>query len=97
MRRRNDAVNIKTILKKISKNPKLKKRLEETEVLEKVNLILGDNLKKYISNKYIKNGILHLHLKSYVLRNELSYQKQDLINRLNDRSNKKIIKEIIFK
>ena len=97
MRRRNDAVNIKTILKKISKNPKLKKKLAETEVLEKVNLIIGDNLKKYISNKYIKNGVLYLHLKSSVLRNELSYQKQDLIDRLNDRSNKKIIKEIIFK
>ena len=37
MRRRNDAVDIKTVLKKISKNPKLKKRLEETEILEKVS------------------------------------------------------------
>ena len=97
MRIRNEAVNIKTILKKISKNPKLKKKLEETEVLVKVNLIIGDNLKKYISHKYIKNGVLHLHLTSSVLRNELSYQKQDLINRLNDKSNKKIVKEIIFK
>ncbi len=97
MRRRNDIVDIKTVLKKISKNPKLKKRLEETEVLEKVNLIIGDNLKKYISNKYIKNGVLHLHLTSSVLRNELSYQKQKLIEKLNDNSNKNIVKEIILK
>jgi len=97
MRRRNDAVDIKTLLKKISKNPKLKKRLEETEILEKVNLIIGDNLKKYISNKYIKNGVLYLCLTSSVLRNELSYQKNELIDRLNDKSEKKIIKEIILK
>ena len=97
MRRRNDAVNIKTVLKKISKNPKLKKRLEETEVLEKINLIFGDNLKKYISNKYIKNGVLHLHLTSSVLRNELLYQKHDLIDRLNDKSKNRVVKEIIFK
>ena len=49
MRRRNDAVDIKTILKKISKNPKLKKRLEETEILEKVNLIVGETISLPIS------------------------------------------------
>jgi len=97
MRRRNDIVNIETVLKKISKNPKLKKKLEETEVLEKINLIFGDNLKKYISNKYIKNGVLYLYLTSSVLRNELLYKKHDLIDRLNDNSNKRVVKEIIIK
>ena len=97
MRRRNDIVNIETVLKKISKNPKLKKKLEETEVLEKINLIFGDNLKKYISNKYIKNGVLYLYLTSSVLRNELLYKKHDLIDRLNDNSNKGVVKEIIIK
>ena len=97
MRRRNDIVNIETVLKKISKNPKLKKKLEETEVLEKINLIFGDNLKKYISNKYIKNGVLYLYLTSSVLRNELLYKKHDLIDRLNDNSNKRVVKQIIIK
>jgi len=95
--RRNGVNSLENILKKIFNKPKIKKKLEETEVLNQIEEILGNNLKIYISNKYIKNGILYIHLSSSVLRNELSFQKEGIIDNINNKLSKKVIKDIVFK
>ena len=95
--RRNGVNSLENILKKIFNKPKIKKKLEETEVLNQIEEILGNNLKIYISNKYIKNGILYIHLSSSVLRNELSFQKEGIIDSINNKLSKKVVKDIIFK
>ena len=95
--RRNGVNSLESILKKILNKPKLKKKFEETEVLNQIEEILGDNLKCYISNKYIKSGILYIHLSSSVLRNELIFQKEYIIDRINKNLDKKIVKDIVLK
>lgn len=95
--RRNGVNSLESILKKILNKPKLKKKLEETEVLNQIEEILGDNLKSYISNKYIKSGVLYIHLSSSVLRNELIFQKECIIDRINKNLDKKIVKDIVLK
>ena len=95
--RKNGVNSLENILKKILNKPNLKKKLEETEVLNQIDIILGDNLKSYISNKYIKSGILYIHLSSSVLRSELSFQKESIIDNINRNVNKKIVKDIVFK
>ena len=54
MRRKNSINSLEDILKKISNKPKLKKKLESIEILNKLDEILGSNLVKYVSNKYFK-------------------------------------------
>ena len=93
----NGVNSLENILKKIFNKPKIKKKLEETEVLNQIEEILGNNLKIYISNKYIKNGILYIHLSSSVLRNELSFQKEGIIESINNKLSKKVVKDIVFK
>ena len=95
--KRNGVNSLENILKKIFNKPKIKKKLEETEVLNQIEEILGSNLKIYISNKYIKNGILYIHLSSSVLRNELSFQKEGIIDSINNKHSKKVVKDIVFK
>lgn len=95
--RRNSINSLESILKKIINKPKLKKKLEETEALNQIEEILGSNLKGYISNKYINNGVLYIHLSSSVLRNELSFQKEGIIDSINNKIEKKVIKDIVFK
>lgn len=95
--RRNGVNSLENILKKIFNKPKIKKKLEEIEVLNQIEEILGNNLKIYISNKYIKNGILYIYLSSSVLRNELSFQKEGIIDNINNKLSKKVIKDIVFK
>ena len=97
MKRRKKINSLEDILKKFSNKPKLKKKLDGVEALDQLNTILGKNLQSYISNKYFQNGIIYIYLSSSVLRSELSYQKQGLIDGINKNIGRKIVKEIILR
>ena len=97
MKRRKKINSLEDILKKFSNKPKLKKKLDGVEALDQLNTILGKNLQSYISNQYFKNGIIYIHLSSSVLRSELSYQKQGLVDSINQNIGRKIVKDIILR
>ena len=97
MTRRKKINSLEDILKKFSNKPKLKKKLDGVEALDQLNTILGKNLQSYITNKYFQNGTIYIHLSSSVLRSELSYQKQGLIDNINQNIRRKIVKDIILK
>ena len=97
MKRRKGIKSLEEILKKFTNKPKLKKKLDGVEALDQLDTILGSNLRKYVSNKYFQNGIIYIHLTSSVLRSELSYQKEAMIESINKNIGKKIVKEIILK
>ena len=85
------------IVRKLMKNPKLAKKLDELDALTICKEVIGEKLNKYINDIIISNGKLIIKLKSAVLRNELSYQKTNIITKVNNKLGKEIIKEIILK
>ena len=84
-------------MRKILKNPKLSKRLDNIRIIEIWNEIIGSNLEKYVLDSKVHNGKLFIKLKSSTLRNEFSYKKSDILKQINSRFGKKIIVDIIFK
>ena len=85
------------IVRKLMKNPKLAKKLDELDALNICKEVIGEKLNQYINDIIISNGKLIIKLKSAVLRNELSYQKTNIITKVNNKLGKEIIKEIILK
>ena len=88
---------LSSLIRKILKNPKLSERLDNLDVLEVWNDIIGSNLQKYVTDSKVYKGKLFVKLKSSTLRNEFSYKKTDLIKQINSRIGKRIIIDIIFK
>jgi len=88
---------LSSVIKKIVSNPKISDKLENLKIIEIWNEILGNNLQKYIIDSKVYNRKLLVKIKSSTLRNELGFQKTDLINQINKRFGKKIIDEIILK
>ena len=88
---------LSSLIRKILRNPKLSERLDNLDVLEVWNDIIGSNLQKYVTDSKVYKGKLFIKLKSSTLRNEFSYKKTDIINQINSRLGKKIILDIIFK
>ena len=86
-----------TLIRKILKNPKLAKKLDNLKVIEAWNDIIGVNLQKYVIDIKVYNGKLFVKLKSATLRNEFSYQKTDIIKQINQRLGKKIVNDIVLK
>ena len=88
---------LSSLIRKILRNPKLSERLDNLDVLEIWNDIIGSNLQKYVTDSKVYKGKLFIKLKSSTLRNEFSYKKTDLIKQINSRIGKRIIIDIIFK
>lgn len=95
--RKSNQQSIGAVIKKLLKNQKLEGRLQELDVLNNCEEVLGKNLMKYISNLSFREGILVIKMKSAVVRNELSYQKNEILKKINQKTAKEIVKEIILK
>ena len=95
--RKSNQQSIRAVIKRLLKNQKLEGRLQELDVLNNCEEVLGKNLMKYISNLSFREGILVIKMKSAIVRNELSYQKNEILKKINKKTAKEIVKEIILK
>ena len=95
--RKSNQQSIGAVIRKLLKNQKLEGRLKELDVLKLSEELLGKNLMKYINDLSVKNGTLIIKVKSAVVRNELSYQKSEIIKKINEKVGNEILKEIILK
>ena len=98
MRKASSNMNIlSSVIRKILKNPKLSRRLDDIRIIEIWDEIIGKNLQKYVTDSKVYKRKLYIKLKSSTLRNEFTYQKSDLIRQINQRFGKKVIEDIILK
>ena len=58
---------------------------------------MGVNVNSYTTEIHLKNKTLYVSLSSSVLRQELSYGKQKIIDLINDEIGTKIINKIVLR
>ena len=97
MRKFNNNKKINQIISKIFRNNKLDLKLKELQVIDVWDELIGKSFKKYITESRIKGKTLVVKLKSSSLRNELSYQKSDIINKINEQMGEECVTEIELK
>tara|TARA_B100001939_G_C16903737_1_gene601254 strand:+ start:880 stop:1170 length:291 start_codon:yes stop_codon:yes gene_type:complete len=95
--RRNNINTIAEVIKKLMRNNKLSKRFDDLNVLDVWNNIIGKDLEKYIKSTKLVDDKLYVKLRSSIVRNEISYKKTQLIQRINKKLKKDVIKDIILK
>tara|TARA_B100000900_G_scaffold297357_1_gene255888 strand:- start:6237 stop:6527 length:291 start_codon:yes stop_codon:yes gene_type:complete len=95
--RRNNINTIGQVIKRLTKNNKLSKRLYVLNILDVWNNIIGKDLEKYVKSTKLVDDKLYIALRSSIVRNEMSYKKTELIQRINKKLNKDVIKDIILK
>lgn len=72
-------------------------KLREVGVIESWESIVGKAIASRTSRVYIREGILYVHLKSSIVRNELSMLREALREKLNSQAGTELIKEIVLK
>ncbi|MBL4707651.1 MAG: DUF721 domain-containing protein [Flavobacteriales bacterium] len=72
-------------------------RLDEMSLVKSWEEIVGKMISRHTSEIYFKSGILYVRLDSAPLRQELSYAKTKLKERLNEKAGKLMVKEIHLK
>ena len=88
---------IDSLIKKITKKPKISEGLRKIDIQEVVKNVLGKNLLNYIKDIHVMDEKLIIKLNSSSLRSELSYRKDKLLQNINDNIQESEIKEIILK
>lgn len=88
---------LKELVDKMLRSYGLGDRLDEMSLVKSWEEIVGKMIAKHTKEIYFNKGTLFVQLDSSTLRQELSYVKSDLIERLNDKAGKIMVKDIHLK
>ena len=97
MRRGDNNRKIGAIIRKLMQNPRLAQGLDKLDAIEVWQDVIGLTFQKYITSQRISDGILYVKLNSAVVRNEIGYQKNKLLEKINQRLGKEFISDIILR
>ena len=96
-KRNNEHISISDALKEFVETNKLEKGLDKVNVADAWAKLMGNGVNNYTTSVNLERETLYIQLNSSVLREELSYGKQKIINMLNEELGKEIIKKLILR
>ncbi|WP_136480102.1 DUF721 domain-containing protein [Cognatitamlana onchidii] len=96
-KRNNEHISISEALKEFVETNKLEKGLNKVNVADAWVNLMGNGVNNYTTSINLERETLYVQLSSSVLREELSYGKQKIINMLNEELGKEIIKKLILR
>ncbi len=97
LKRKSNQQSIGDVIKDFLKESGWEQKLDEVKLITEWDKLLGSSLAKYTEEVFISNKKLHIRLNSSTLRQELSYQRTELVKKLNEAVKKEVITDIILK
>lgn len=95
MRKANDK-SLKEAIAQMMNVYKLKRRFDETGIIAAWPEIVGKPVANRTKELFIKNKKLFLRVESSVVKNELMMIRSQIIDKINEGSEGKLVEEIIF-
>lgn len=89
--------SIGDVLKEFIERNKLQAGMDKINVEEAWKSLMGNGVNSYTKEIVLKGTTLYVSLTSAVLREELSYGKQKIINMINEELRKEVIKDVILR
>ena len=96
-KRNNDNQPIQDILKEFVKTNNLQTGLDKVNVREAWANLMGNGVNNYTTAIELKHETLYVQLSSSVLREELSYGTEKIINMLNESIGKDVVKKLVLR
>lgn len=95
--RRSKTISIAEAVDDYIKAMNIGEKLGEASVVNSWNEIVGKAISSRTTRIYIKDHVLFVHLSSSVVRNELLMLRQALMEKINKKAGKEIVKEIVLR
>ena len=96
-KRHNEHLKISDVLQEFIETNKLQKGLDKVNVREAWENMMGNGVNHYTTAIKLERDTLYVQLSSSVLREELSYGKEKIINMLNEDLGREIIKKLVLR
>ena len=95
--RRSKTISLAEALNDYIKEMNLGQKLSEVAVISSWEEIVGKAISSRTTRIFIKDGVLHVHLSSSVVRNELLMLRESLREQLNKKAGSEVIKDIVLR
>jgi predicted nucleic acid-binding Zn ribbon protein len=95
--RRSKTISLAEAMQDYIREMNLGDKLREVSVVESWESIVGKAISSRTSKVYIRDGVLYVHLRSSIVRNELMMLREALREKLNNQAGAEVIKEIVLK
>ena len=92
--KRGELKNISKVIEEVFSQKQIRIGIDNIKVQDAWKKTMGKNIQKYTFKVIYKKGILHVKLKSSVLKEELKYEKLKVIKLINNELGKEYIKDI---
>ena len=96
MTKRGELKNVSKVIEEVFSQKHFRVGIDNIKVQEAWIRTMGKNIEKYTYKVLYKKGILHVKLKSSVLKEELSFEKSKVIMLLNQELGKEYVKDLII-
>lgn len=95
MRKANDKT-LKEAIEQMLQVYKIKRKYEETGITSAWPELVGKSVANRTKELFINDKKLFVRIESSVIKNELMLMRAQIIEKINDRANSRIVEEIIF-
>ena len=95
--KRTEPDTVGNIIKQLLKEDHIDRQFDEQQVVYLWPEIVGQGINRYTTSRWVKNGVLYLHISSAPLRNELMMNRTTLIKHLNDAVGSEVIRDIVIR
>jgi predicted nucleic acid-binding Zn ribbon protein len=95
--RRSRTITLAEAMKDYIREMNLEGKLLEVNLISSWEEVVGKAISSRTSRVYIRDNVLFVHLSSSVARNELMMLKEALREKLNERSGREVIKDIVLR
>lgn len=95
--KKSNAQSVGEIIEEVFKNDNIDNEVAQHRVLTIWPIVVGQTINKFTTARYIRDGILTVHLSSAPLKSELSMHKTQLMKSLNEAVGSNAVKDIFFK
>jgi predicted nucleic acid-binding Zn ribbon protein len=95
--KRSEFQSLGSAIREYLKEEKFDVKIAEIDAVNLWESIIGKQIARATSSIYIKDGTLYVQLKSSIVRNELFMIRNDIIQVMNQRIGRRVVKAIILR
>ncbi len=88
---------LEELIREVLRRHRLDGKITETRIMAAWEKVMGTHIVRYTDNVSVRQGKLTVWLRSSVLRNELEYAREKIIQKINEELGEQIVRDVVFR
>ena len=89
--------SLKEVIKELFKTYHIDSKVYEVQIKEIWEKAMGKTIARYTTDLKLKDGILTIYLNSAPLRQDLGYNRDSILTRINEEFGERVVREVVIR